>query len=103
MRYALGVDYRPTSKWTLRAGAAFDETPIPNAQHRTPRIPGEDRIWVSLGFGYQFRSSLGFDIGYSHLFIDDPKMDTSSATAGTITGEYDAQVDLLSAQVVWNI
>ncbi len=103
MRYAAGIDYRPTSKWTLRAGAAFDETPIPNARHRTPRIPGEDRIWLSAGLGYQLSPSLSFDVGYAHLFVDDPKIDTSSATRGTLTGDYDAHVDLLSAQVVWNI
>jgi long-chain fatty acid transport protein len=103
MRYALGVDYRPTSKWTLRAGVAFDETPVPNAAHRTPRIPGEDRTWAAIGFGYQFSPSISMDVGYAHLFISDPDINTSSPTAGTLTGEYDAHVDILSAQLVWNI
>ncbi|MGD8854468.1 MAG: outer membrane protein transport protein [Gammaproteobacteria bacterium] len=104
MRYALGVDYRPNSKWTLRAGTAYDETPIPDASHRTPRIPGEDRVWLSVGFGYQFNQALAVDVGYAHLFIpDDPEMDTSSPSTGSITGDYDAKVDLLSAQLVWNI
>ena len=103
MRYALGVDYRPSGKWTLRAGVAFDETPIPNAEHRTPRIPGEDRTWVAVGLGYQFNRAITVDIGYAHLFVQDPEMNTSLPSAGTITGEYDADVNLLSAQLVWNI
>jgi long-chain fatty acid transport protein len=104
MRYALGVDYRPTSSWTLRAGAAYDETPIPNATHRTPRIPGEDRIWVSVGLGYRISQALTVDVGYAHLFIpDDPKIDHSTPTTGSINGEYDGEVDLLSAQLVWDI
>ncbi len=103
MRYALGIDYRPTDKWTLRAGVAFDETPVPNAAHRTPRIPGEDRTWLAVGFGYRLNRALAFDVGYAHLFIEDPEINTSGPTVGTLTGEYDADVNILSAQLVWNI
>ncbi|HHJ17534.1 MAG TPA: hypothetical protein ENJ80_12630 [Gammaproteobacteria bacterium] len=101
-RFAVGVDYRHNSAWTFRAGTAFDESPIPDS-NRTARIPGEDRIWVSLGFSYQATPTLGVDVGYSHLFIDDPKLRENTPTAGTLTGDYDASVDILSAQVVWNI
>ncbi|HFD79843.1 MAG TPA: aromatic hydrocarbon degradation protein [Gammaproteobacteria bacterium] len=103
MRYALGVDYRYNSSWTFRIGGAYDETPIPNARHRTARIPGENRKWVSVGFGYQATPNLGIDVGYSHLFVSDPKIQEDRPTTGTLTGEYDAEVDILSAQLVWNI
>ena len=101
-RYSLGVDYRYSSTWTFRAGTAFDESPIPDS-NRTARIPGEDRIWVSLGFSFQATPTIGLDVGYSHLFIDDPKLNESTSSAGTLTGDYDASVDILSAQVVWDI
>jgi long-chain fatty acid transport protein len=103
MRYALGVDYRHNNQWTFRGGIAFDESPIPNDEHRTARIPGEDRTWVSLGFGYQMSQTFAIDVGYSHLFIKEPNVDHGTATTGTIAGEYDASVDILSAQLVWNI
>ena len=102
-RYSLGVDYRYNSTWTFRAGTAYDETPIPDARRRTARIPGEDRIWASLGFGYQATPTLGIDVAYTHLFIDDPKINNGDVTRGTITGEYDADVDIVSAQLVWKI
>lgn len=102
-RYALGVEYRPGSDWTLRLGTAYDQTPIPGASHRTARIPGEDRIWASIGVGYRFTPSLGVDVGYAHLFVDDPQIDETSASAGNLSGEYDASVDILSAQVVWTL
>ena len=102
-RYSLGVDFRYNSAWTFRVGTAFDETPIPDAEHRTARIPGEDRIWASIGIGYQVTPSIGIDVGYSHLFIDDPKINDGRPTTGTITGEYNADVDIVSAQVVWEI
>ncbi len=40
MRYSVGVDYRMNSAWTFRGGVAYDETPIPDAEHRTPTHPG---------------------------------------------------------------
>ena len=68
-----------------------------------PRIPGEDRTWVSVGFGYQINQSFGVDVGYAHLFVDDPEMNKTETSAGNINGEYDADVNILSAQLVWNI
>ena len=103
MRYAIGIDYRHSNQLTFRSGVAFDQSPIPNDQHRTPRIPGEDRTWASVGVGYQMTQSLGVDIGYSHLFVKEPKVKSGIATSGTITGDYDASVDIVSAQLVWNI
>ncbi len=103
MRYAVGVDYRYNNRWTFRGGLAFDESPIPDDEHRTARIPGEDRTWVAVGFGYQMTQSLGLDVGYSHLFVKDPEVNHGTSTSGTIDGDYDASVDILSAQVVWNI
>ena len=102
-RYAVGVDYRLNSTWTFRAGAAYDESPIPNARHRTARIPGNDRTWATLGVGYRISESLGIDIGYAHLFVDDVKINETSASAGNLNGEYEASVDILSLQLVWNL
>ena len=103
-RFSLGVDYRYNSNWTFRAGTAYDQTPIPDAEHRTARIPGDDRIWAALGFGYQITESLGIDVAYTHLFVDEPEINSGEPTTGNINGEYDnTDVDIISAQVVWKI
>ena len=49
---------------------------------------------------------LSFDFGYSHLFIDNAKIDNEFESsvptlAATLRGEYEASVDILSAQVNW--
>lgn len=101
MRYSLGVNYRHNSTWLLRAGVAFDEEPIPDAEHRTPRIPGNDRTWLAIGANYAFSPALSLDVAYAHLFVDDTRINNTSATAGNITGTYDNSVDILSAQMNW--
>jgi long-chain fatty acid transport protein len=77
-RYSLGLEYSPGSAWTWRAGVAFDETPIPNAELRTPRIPGEDRTWLSFGFSYEASDNMSIDFAYAHLFVDDARINKLS-------------------------
>jgi long-chain fatty acid transport protein len=103
-RFSVGVNYKPDSKWIIRGGLALDETPIRSPETTTARIPGNDRKWVSLGLGYAPAASWSFDLGYSHLFIEDtPINNTGSTTSGaTLTGNYESSVDILSAQVNFN-
>jgi len=98
-RYALGLNYKPDSTLTYRVGIALDQTPIPSAEYRTPRIPGNDRTWLSLGLGYNISTDMSIDVGYSHLFVDDTPINNTDASFGhTVTGSYDEEVDILSVQ-----
>lgn len=106
-RYSVGADYTLDQKWTLRGGLAYDETPIPDAAQRTPRIPGNSRTWLSLGGSYHIDTSFIIDVGYSHLFVSDTPINNTFESsvptlAATINGSYDSSVDILSAQLRWN-
>jgi long-chain fatty acid transport protein len=100
-RYSIGLSYILNEKIKLRTGLAYDETPIKNPERRTPRIPGEDRIWTALGLTWQATEKFSFDVAYAHLFVDDPKINntTEGTVEHTLQGEYDASVDIVSAQV----
>jgi long-chain fatty acid transport protein len=104
-RYALGATYRPTHALVVRVGAAYDKTPIPDPEHRTPRIPDGDRLWTTVGAGYRVTEHVGVDAAYAHLFVKDPKIDKSSfslpedALRGGLRGSYDAAVDIASVQL----
>ncbi len=104
-RYSLGLSFTPDERWTFRAGLAYDETPIPDAQHRTPRIPDENRLWTSAGMGYKISSKFSFDLAYAHLFVSDPRIEKTptgeDAVRGGLTGSFDAKVDIISAQINW--
>jgi long-chain fatty acid transport protein len=100
-RIAVGGNYRYSDALVLRTGVAFDQGPVPDAQHRTPRIPDGDRTWLSLGLGYAFSENVGLDFGYTHLFVPTLNIDntTEGALENTLTGEYTAEIDIFSLQL----
>ncbi len=105
-RYAIGLNYQLNPRLLLRSGLAYDETPIPSGEYRTPRIPGNDRLWLAFGFGYQIDEQLSFDLGYAHLFVDDSDSDHAFESSvptleHNLKGEYSARVDILSLQLNW--
>ena len=103
-RYAFGVSYRKNDRWTLRGGLALDETPIPSTELRSPRIPGNDRKWLTFGTSYQRSDRFSIDFAYAHLFVSNtPINNTGSVTSGShvLTGNYDGEVDILSLQLNW--
>ena len=102
-RVALGTIYTPTgSDWTWRVGAAYDESPVRNAESRSARMPDTDRIWLTVGAGFNPSEALRIDIGYAHLFMNDAKISKTAtgedATRGNLNGSYDASVDILSIE-----
>ncbi len=101
-RYAVGTHYRHSEQLLLRAGIAYDQTPIPDTEHRTPRIPGNDRTWLALGLNYRVSPQLSFDLGYAHLFVADTEIDDQNKLGAVLKGDYDSSVDILSGQVVWH-
>lgn len=106
-RYSIGLNYRSSDSLTYRMGVAYDETPVPSPERRTARIPDSDRTWLSFGVSYTYSKELTFDIGYTHLFVDDVRINNTLESAvttanSTLTGTYEGDVDLLSAQVRWN-
>ena len=105
-RYSVGATYAPVEQLELRLGLAYDETPIPDARHRTPRIPGNNRFWTAFGVGYRITEQLNLDFGYAHLFIKDAKISKSLADAenlsrGSLRGEYDNAVDIASLDLTY--
>ena len=101
-RYSVGVNYHHTNKLVYRGGLALDETPIRSPEQTSARIPGNDRKWLSLGVGYAPSPDWSFDIGYSHLFLSDTPINSTNSTGETLTGSYEASVDILSAQANFN-
>ncbi len=94
-RFALGATWRATETWTFRAGAAYDRTPVPEA-NLTLRIPDADRLWLTAGFSWEFTPCWTLDFGYAHIFADDVFISEGSASTGFFQGEATGSADVVS-------
>lgn len=105
-RFGVGANYRYNNQWMVRTGIALDETPTQDA-YRTPRVPDQDRTWLSIGAQYRVSPQGVIDFGYAHLFVKDASINmngtpalTAAQTAGrgALVGSFENQVDILSIQ-----
>ena len=91
---ALGGEYDLNEAFTLRAGAAVDETPT-NDEHRTPRLPDNNRTVYTLGMTWNVSEALSVDAAYMRVEIDSPTVDTHSSSSSNLVGSFDGHADLL--------
>lgn len=104
--FAAGVTFRPNDAWALRAGVAYDQTPIPN-NRRTPRIPTSNRTWLAVGASYEPMDNLRIGVGYTHLFVEDASIDLfandpGNNLRGNLSGSSEGSVDIVTLQVSWS-
>jgi len=100
MRYSLGTSYSGFRKLILRTGVLYDESPVPNAETLTPRIPDDDRIWFTVGASYSLTKDITIDMSYAHLFVNRTRINNTQQ-GHTLTGELDPTVDVLSIGGSW--
>ena len=104
--FAGGAEYDFSDSFTIRAGAAWDQTPtnggtVPGTPpaagitNRTVRVPDEDRLWLSIGDSYDLDEHMSFDIGYSYLMtLQDPVVGLRTSPGTTVV--YDGSAHILS-------
>lgn len=101
-RAAVGTQYDYSDRWSFRAGLAYDESPILDA-FRGPGIPDSDRWVVGLGAGTALSDTLSLDLSYQHLFFKDGPSRRPSATASTLIGTFNVNVDVIGAALKWKM
>jgi len=71
--YSIGGEYDWSPALTLRAGVAYEESPI-DFSNRSARLPDNDRINLSVGASYRWNEKLTLNVAYSHLFLDKARI-----------------------------
>ncbi|MBS9403048.1 TonB-dependent receptor [Halomonas sp. TRM85114] len=102
--FSVGANYALTPQWLLRAGLGVDESPVPSAEFRTPRVPDADRQWATLGATWMPTPELGITAGYMHVFGDDGGIDQDglkeeNQTRGNLAGTYEVSADVVALSV----
>lgn len=98
--YSVGADYKINENWTVRLGAAYDETVIKSPEFRTVRIPDGRRLFASLGLSYM-TGNWQYDLGYTHVWMrggeakgseqGKPAADVCYSHAGAYMGGFSIQ------------
>jgi long-chain fatty acid transport protein len=92
-----GLEYAVSPALTVRAGGAYEISPVRNAKDRILGIPDADRIWASLGFSYNVNKATTIDFGYSHLFVEEVQVDRLNINKNVrILADLDASADIFS-------
>ncbi|CBV43735.1 OmpP1/FadL family transporter [Halomonas elongata] len=102
--FSVGANYQLNREWLLRAGLGVDESPVPDSEHRTPRVPDADRRWATLGATWMPTPDLGVTAGYMRVFGDDGDIDQSgakpeNATRGDLSGTYEVDANVFALSV----
>ena len=102
---SLGLEYRASAGWAFRAGAAYDQSPVPDAT-REPRIPDADRIWLSAGVRCRLSDSMDLNVTASRLF--NLKTDVAlnpaipgAALRGSLAGTTQSYVNVAGLQLTY--
>jgi len=91
-----GAEYDVTRELTLRAGLAWERSPIRSPADRLAWLPLDaDTTWVSAGLSWQFMPQAKLDLAYSHGFIGDGQIDRTQSGIRLIA-DTSAHTDIVS-------
>lgn len=91
---ALGAQYRPSDKWTLSGGAAFDSSAVTSA-NRTVTLPMGQTWRFGLGAQYQLSKSVNIGAACTFMWAGDMSVNQTSALPvlaggrGDVSGSFD--------------
>lgn len=94
--FALGGEYDHGERLTLRAGAAYEVSPVESPQQRIITVPDADRIWLSAGASYRWSETTTVDLAYTHIFFDDARFDRTSPAGFVLEGETENAADIVT-------
>jgi long-chain fatty acid transport protein len=95
--FSIGGEYDWTDELTVRAGFAYEDSGVPDAT-RTPRVPDNDRYWLSVGATYKFNNWLTAHLSYSHIFVEDGSVNLPAGGGlPPLSANFDQHIDIISA------
>ena len=101
-RYSIGATYQLNPTVKLRAGLAYDESPV-EAEYRTLSIPDSNRVWYSTGANFTVNDNMDVDVAYA--YIDGEEVNVTEEFSGvpgldsTFTGTSEGNANIVSLQL----
>ncbi|GGY17313.1 OmpP1/FadL family transporter [Paludibacterium paludis] len=109
VKVSVGANYQYSDAVLLRAGLAYDQSPVKNDSLRHPALPDSDRYVVSLGANYKFNKQSSVDFAYSYMFFKKAKVNftdtcrigadnTCTGNGETTIGNYKTNLQMVGLQ-----
>jgi len=99
-RVSAGASYKLGGPWTVKVGAAYDQSPVRSADMRTVRLPDNDRYWLSAGVKYVVSRTGVVDVGFAYVKLKDADINNNQALLGRgiVNGTYEGKVHVFGIQ-----
>jgi long-chain fatty acid transport protein len=79
--FSAGVEQKLSEALLLRAGAAYEKSPVRSPDENKVSILDSDRIWASAGVEYKINRMMTADLSYAHVFFKDSFVNDTQITA----------------------
>ncbi len=97
--FAIGGEYALNDMLTLRAGYAYENSPVPDAT-RNVRVPDNDRHWLSVGLSYKASDAIRLHAGYTHIIVKDGDVNIAAAAPRPgLVASYKQHVNIIAASI----
>jgi len=101
--FALGAQYRFAERWLWSVGAAYDTSPVDDADQRTPDLPLDRQIRIGTGIQYDWNEDVTVGVAYEYLDAGKAEIDQEGGLLqGPLKGEYDPNViHFFAVNLIW--
>jgi long-chain fatty acid transport protein len=98
--YRFGAQFAVNEYLDVRAGIAYDESPIPS-KSVSPRIPGGDRWIYAIGFGGHYQGFTA-DLAYQYVDAESVKLGSVGADEGSVAppGQLEGKFKDVDAHII---
>ena len=101
--YSVGTHYKLNQQWLLRGSLKYLPTPTSDS-YRQLLFPDSPKLGINLGARYTINTKLAVDMLYAHVFTQTVHInDVNPITRAQTSGHLSNEVNVVGAQVVWNI
>jgi long-chain fatty acid transport protein len=98
-RFALGGSYNAAVNWIMRAGIAYDQTPVPLSMVQAA-LPDRDRVYLTLGTSVQLSRVWALDVGYSRVkYVASVPINRLGSMGDRLLGNFSVGGDILAVQL----
>lgn len=101
--FGVGAHFKVNDQLFLRSSLKYEQTPTINA-FRDVNFPDGPKLGLNLGAHYAINQKFAVDFAYAHVWVKTvPIHGVNPITGATAIGQTRNSLDIIGAQLVWNV